>query len=307
MPEPFVAGDIMIEMDGDSVEHSMMWVGGEKPVVHSAEAGDFVGVIQQSAKPYARWKDDSKAWRPYARIYRSQDGSGAAAAKFAIDWATRSDSATFVKLKNLSDTEQEKLQQEKPRQKRPPNSDKNITIGSPKFEGSGIVLDTPYSQARLGGGDKPWDVLSLFRALRAYDRALSKLPLSQLKGVTCSQFVTYCYQAAAVQKHFGGLPIDAKILSGISKSGKLYSLKNDAGAADLINDALKGIDVGFMPKAMLIDAKTTSADCLKTNLEKQGSGFDFVGDMAPSLVIIKPTEAPALKTYGDVKKLCGVN
>lgn len=306
MPVPLEPGDVMIEMTGNSVEHSMMWVGGEKSVVHSAEAGDFVGVIQQSPKPYARWKEDDKPWRSKVRIYRNNDGLGPEAAKLAIDWATRSDDQVFVQFKKMEETEQEEHQKLHPRVKRAEGDGKNITIGSPKFEGSSIVLDTPYSQARLGSGDKEWSVLSLFRALRAYHRAKNKLPLSQLKGVTCSQFVTYCYQAAAIGKYFGGLPIPKEILSNISKTDKFYSLKNDVGAADLVQDALKGINVDFIPKGMLVDAKTTSADCLKANLEKGASGFTFIGDMSPSLVVITAMEANGLKTYGDVKKLCNV-
>ena len=307
MPESLQVGDIIIEMDGGSADHSLLWVGGDKPIVHSAESEEFVGVIRQSAKPYAVWKSDDKKWKSYARVYRNNDDLGQRAAQFALDWATRSDEQAYVDLRTLGKDEAEKFKSENPRRKRESGGGKNITIGSPKFKGSAVVLDTPFSQARLGGPELDWNVLSLFRALRAYHRAQNRLPLSQLKGVTCSQFITYCYQAAAVQKHFGGAPIPQKILAQISNSDRLYSLKQDGGAADLIHDALKGINVSFMPKGMLVDAKTTSASNLQEKLGEGNSGFTFRGDLAPALKIIQPNEGGGLQTYKDVKKLCEVD
>jgi len=312
VPGQMKAGDILIELEGGGAEHIIMWVGGDKPIVHSAEQESFVGVIQQSAKPYLIKKDDEKKWKPFVAVFRSDSESLAAqAAKFAIEWATRSDDEVYMMLRTLEkegiEEKIEEYKKENPRVKRFEPGKKNVTIGSPKFGGDTIVLDTPFSQERLGGGDKDWDVYSLFRALRAYDRVMSQLPLSQLKGITCSQFVTYCYQAAALHGHFGGSPIPKEILNLISDNGKLYSLKKTKESQpDLISNALEGFDVGFMPVGMLVDAKTTSADNLMEKLLDSKSGFQEMGYMVPKgdeAVLISISEASGIKTWGDLKEL----
>jgi hypothetical protein len=306
MPENLQAGDIIIQLDKDTADHTLMWVGGEKPIVHSSEGENFSGVIQQSAGPLLNLKDDSKPWKGYARVFRSDDGLGPLAATFAIKWAVRSDNVAYIEARKLYD-EQDRAQAEEyanknPRGKRTIGAPQNITIGNAKTKSLSVALDTPFSQARLEKGDKEWDVHSLFRALRAYDRGKKGLPLSQLKGITCSQFATYCYQAASLDKQLGGAPIPSNILNHIANSGAFYSLKQGTpDQANIIKHALEGYPTDCIPKAMLVDAKTTSAGNLMAKLLQEGSRFSDRGFLAPTpskkLVVITSQESQSIPTY----------
>lgn len=143
--------------------HCMLWVGAAKPLVHNVERGIFVGVIRQSTDPLT----DTHV------VYRYKDAELAAmAAKFAEEWAVT------------------------------PSEELKLPTPTPKK----VVLKTPYSHKRMEGafdGTAPWSVDSLFRALKAIARAHDGTGLSPRHGASCSQFVTYCYQAAALKKSIG--------------------------------------------------------------------------------------------------------
>ncbi|PVZ68322.1 hypothetical protein DC094_13635 [Pelagibaculum spongiae] len=47
--------------------------------------------------------------------------------------------------------------------------------------------------------DRAWNGTAWFKAYQAYIRAELNLPISVNKGVFCSQFVSCCYQAAAIK------------------------------------------------------------------------------------------------------------
>jgi hypothetical protein len=338
MPRELVTGDILIQLDKrGGADHSLMWVGGEKPVVHSVEGDKFNGVIQQSARYFLeRWENvkPTDEWKRKVDVYRARDPNlGPAAARFATEWATRSDDQACGELATRFDAAQaedysgeslEHYAAAHPRQKRAAGARKNVSIGSPGFRtaagapdpSTNVVLDTPYSQRRLlagGGGNQPWDTLSLFRALRAYHRGTNHLPLSQLIGVTCSQFVTYCYQAGSLSIHFGNNPIPQEVLALVSKDGQFYSLKGKGpGSADLVQQGLKGYDAAYqqaIPQEMRVDAKTTSAGNLMARLE-QDMNFEWVGALVATrdkrqLKVLTPAEGKDGMTWSDVWNAVG--
>ena len=312
MPDSLQAGDVIVQLKRNQANHCLMWVGGEKPIIHSADADNFSGVIQQSASFLPKLKDDLEKWTPHARVFRNQRDLGAQATKFAKQWAVRSDDEAFLNAMNLSDSQDAqqaaKYVAENPREKRQPETPKHVTVGNAKTKSITVVLDTPYSQDRLEQGNKEWDVYSLFRALRAYDRGTKSLPLSQLKGITCSQFITYCYQAASLDRVFGGCAIPQATLQHISDTGAFYSLKRGTPEqANLIEHGLHGYSTDFIPKAMLVDAKTTSAGNLMRKLLEEDSQFTNVGDLAlrtnGKLVVVSNEESAKLLNYGDLKEL----
>jgi len=81
------------------------------------------------------------------------------------------------------------------------------------------------------------------------------------------------------------------------------------GTASLIEDALKGLDVSFIPQAMLVNAKTASASRLKEALEADTTGFRFVGYVAPNsatdATLVYLTEFKDGMTWGDLRKITG--
>jgi hypothetical protein len=325
MPADLASGDILIELSaGEGADHSLMWLADpSKPVVHCVEGEKFKGVMQHSANyfqpHFAKATDASVEWTPKIAVFRSTDGKLAErAAWFAREWATRTDDQACIQLATFREESSfEKLQEYAQQHPRTPRTQpgKNISIGSPKFpiHETMVVLDTPYSQARLGVAAQPWDTLSLFRALRAYHRGINHLPLSQLKGVTCSQFITYCYQAGALALRFGNQPIPKEILNQISDTGVFLSLKKkEKGGADLVRQGLNGYDQDYqqsIPMAMRVDAKTTSADQLLEKL-KSDNTFPLAGYMVclsdkKRLRILTPNEALNVVSWGEVWKIVG--
>lgn len=311
--EQLRAGDILLEVWEQEVEHSLMWVADPtKPVVHSASAdteddGTTNGVIQSSAnyfKSSTGKPDAAKPWNQRHRVYRHENNElASAAAWFATQWATRSDHEVFVELKQgfqggRSPRPELAIAR---RGRRHPFKGRSV-----HFNHREIVLDTPYSQDRLGVDAEEWSVFSLFRALRAFHRGTKELPLSRLKGVTCSQFVTYCYQAAALWLKFGYQPLPGDILELIRKNGteKLKSPR----FANLVAQGMQGYDEEYrqaIPAGMLVDAKTTSveqlADMLADDVTFRPIGFMFARDYDHSdMMILTQEEARGVATWGDL-------
>jgi hypothetical protein len=266
--EAFERGDILIQ----GKFHALLWVGGEKPLVHNVDKGTFVGVIR------ARTLSGGGA------VYRFAEAPVAnRAADFAAGWA---------------DT---------------PGTDFMLPQTTP----AKVVLKTPYSHGRMGGAlevehqETPWSVDALFRALKAIARARDGAGLSPNHGVSCSQFVTFCFQAAALAQLIGNVipsPLlaqirrDAEIPSGqtmpnwvakdyggsqaefwkakaFGSDNKVFkSLKTDG---EFIRTALSGhVDAAknALPPAMRTDAKRTTVEKLLTAVSAPESGFQRRGD-----------------------------
>jgi len=256
-----------------------MWVADEnandsKPLVHNVDQGTFVGVIRQSTSFLDNL--DSKC-----DVYRYTDSNVASsAAGYAEEWASV------------------------------PQRDFKLPNSNPKK----VVLKSPYSHKRmeeaLSAEPQPsWSVHSLFRVLKAVARKHDHLGLSPNHGVTCSQFVTYCFQAAALEARFGKV-IPGDLLKAIKLDkpekrefdlGKwvkedyvgskdtfwraeafqvqqrvFRSLKSDEELLKTINkytDAAKQI----LPPAFRVDAKTTTVDRLLAALKHDQSNFKYMG------------------------------
>jgi hypothetical protein len=170
--------------------HALMWVGGPKPVVHAVTtdadgAGSTKGALRQS-------DDALRKSVPFGglRVFRyvADPALGPKAASFAIDWATESD-----------------------RHARPADVDFRVDD-----KASIRVLKTPYSENRhlkpvvVPAASESWSVASLFRVVKAIARKRDRMGLSPNHGVSCDQFVVYCYQAAALEAYLtaGTLPND---------------------------------------------------------------------------------------------------
>ena len=176
---PLLPGDIL--MQGSL--HAAMWVGGVKPVVHAVTTradggGHTKGAIRQSD---SLLRDNDEGGLRVFR-YVTDPALGAKAAEFAIRWATDSDryAAPAEDAFRVDETAMVR------------------------------VLKTPYSERRhmrpvvrpaLQAG---WSVNALFRVIKAVARARDGAGLSPNHGVSCDQFVVFCYQAAALEAMHGG-------------------------------------------------------------------------------------------------------
>jgi hypothetical protein len=169
--------------------HAGMWVGGSKPVVHAVTttadgAGRTKGALRQS-DDYLR---ANEGWGLRVFRYTADPALGAKAATFAIEWATESNRDAVPADADF-------------------RVDKQATVR---------VLKTPYSEHRhykpvvKPEASEPWSVASLFRVVKAIARKRDKMGLSPNHGVSCDQFVIYCYQAAALESYLtaGTLPTD---------------------------------------------------------------------------------------------------
>jgi hypothetical protein len=176
-------------MGGD---HALMWVGGEKPLVHAASE-KALGILQTSEDFFRKKiKIGETAVDTYVFRYKGRiPGLADKAAEYAEKWATRSDDPAILAFRA-----EEKERTEPPKE-------------LPARES---VLRTPYSQQRLDEGhrrSKEWDAMNpgctteaIFRALKAVARTENNMPVSPNHGVTCDQFIVYCYQAATLKIHF---------------------------------------------------------------------------------------------------------
>lgn len=175
-------GDVLIQGDDPHSRgtHALMWVGGDKALIHSSNDG-FLGVLQQSMGFFGKYvpQELNKTVSVGAGVYRyvgEVKDLGAKAAGFAEKWATRPD-----------DVNKDGLDHFKQR-----------------------VLRTPFSARRLGAAEKrrveggqAVSVETIFRVLKAIARGELQSSLSPNHGVSCSQFVVYCYQAASLSLKIG--------------------------------------------------------------------------------------------------------
>ncbi len=188
-------GDILVNFRGSVPEiteefhtcawHCMLWVSdgikNERPMVHSVyytEEFPFNGILQQSsgyvssAKPAAVFR--------FKNIEISQ-----IAAEYSIRWAISSGEQLTAYTKNKRSIDK----------KRKNRGD---------FP-SDTPLRTPFGKAALNSvpslsdDEKKWQENAVLKAYQAYWRAEARVPLSNNKGVFCSQMVAVCFQAASIK------------------------------------------------------------------------------------------------------------
>lgn len=240
-----VPGDILVEYD-DTPDHSLMWVGGTKPIVHSAEA-QTSGILRQSARGMG---GNGPACH---EVYRANSPTLAQyAVAIACKWAVASDDPRYVLFKT-----DERLQE------------------------FALNLMTRFSQDRLGGDGGLWSNREPFvRAVRAYCRSYTGEPLSAGEGVTCSQFISYTYQAASISR-LAHLHAHTRVVvqEAIARQvvANLHSAQAYAAAVASLRPIYNSVNE-TMPAPFKVDAKITSVDRLTLDLRTK-PGFAHVGNL----------------------------
>lgn len=192
--QPLQAGDILLQ----GRFHAAMWVGGDKPVVHAVTtaadgSGATKGALRQSDS-FLR-KNEEIGVRVFR--YTADPALGTAAARFAIQWATESNAQAGPSADDF-------------------RVDQHATAR---------VLRTPYSEHRhmkpvaKAANSHAWSVAALFRVIKAIARARDGMGLSPNHGVSCDQFIVYCYQAAA---------LEANISAGLLPNDLIAAVRRDA-------------------------------------------------------------------------------
>lgn len=303
--QPLAAGDIL--MQGSM--HAAMWVGGDRPVVHSVTTTEdgtspTKGALRQSDS-YLR-KNNERGLRVFR--YTADATLGPKAARFAIDWATDSNARAAPEATDF-------------------RVDREATTR---------VLRTPYSEHRhlkpvaSPSNARPWSVEALFRVIKAIARTRDGMGLSPNHGVSCDQFVVYCYQAAALEAfltagtlpndliatirrdaagrvarpfnltHWAktddygydapgdrGTPYEERSVAGglwrdraFAAEEKVFRSLKNARDRELIVQAIGGLVGGaaaLLPRPMVRDAKSSEIDSLLRDLRAQDSGFRELG------------------------------
>jgi hypothetical protein len=254
------AGDITIVYDDDSPDHSVMWVGGDKPLVHCTDGPGTSGIFQQSNYLYV---DDDDAMdsdgedEPIAEVYRCNSADIAQRARqIAQQFSTRSDNPAYRAVRQA---------------------------------GNKAFLRTRFSQNRLGGNGGIWGPEAFVRAVRAYFRAAHTLILSANEGVTCSQFLTYTYQAAGVWAHAQASPAHRQLITDAANDGLLGNMGlhgispleglTRIGPAYYCLRPMRAQVEAVMPRAVQVNACIMAVDVLATRLHGGGSGFTYMGNL----------------------------
>lgn len=242
VPVELLIGDIIIQNNF----HAYMWVGDtggvtEREVVHNVENSVFNGIQRVQARFLADFT---------YLVFRIANNRPLAtnAAKYAVAWAT--------------DT---------PR----------VEKGTPMQ-----TLKSKYSHDRSlqaqnlsdATATPAWSMESLLRAVKA---SIREERLARKKGSTCSSFVTYCYQAAAISQRMGELAIPPHVLN-LLKGDNTGCVKLRESAPDVITffQALFQENKIPFPKGIRVDAKTTYVKLLQKDLQQPDSGFDLITDNA---------------------------
>ncbi len=265
MPELQI-GDLIVQGN----LHALMWVDGDKPLVHNVGEGQFKGVLRQSliGAIYPKRVPPEGYFSAVAvttyNLYRCHETpTAAAAAMFAIGWATYSGSEAAKEAAAVRQG----------------------------------ILKSPHGQGRRFAAEdaKPdqrdWSVAAMYRALKAYARL--ELALAPKQGTGCAQFISYCYQAASVQRLVGDLPIAENALSLLKQGGGFIKLSDPNHAkcnGSLIDVAQRSAEV-FRDKAlpmMVSNVKLDFVGSLLQRLENPGSRFTHIGFLVPNM---KLTEA----------------
>lgn len=273
-------GDLISDLDDD--DHFMMWVGGDLALVENVDATKYCGVFRHSdtkitqrirlAQEAASRKktsspaslrssgasgsdEDDEAPEGFA-VFRCRNAAIARkAADFAIAWSMGTDHGDFV-----------------------------AGVAKAKATGEQFQLPIKFNQERLTHDRQQafdqWDARSLLRALRVLARHDSGAPLS-VKGWTCSSFVTYCFQAAALACLFHDGPIRGDLLLTIARSGSqgFLSIKNELNLIEMVLSDTSEVVRQLIPKGLLVDGKAVDASSLKDFLALPDNGFDKLGDI----------------------------
>jgi hypothetical protein len=311
------AGDVLIQGDQGRMGgfHALMWIGGEKPLVHSSN-DTFLGILAQSmdyigkslGAPFER--KEAKVAQTDTGVYRyagTTEGMAEKAAYFASLWATEAKHVDPSVLDSIKKAREEK---------RP----------TPQ-----AVLRTPFSSRRLnaahdrraGQAGHPVSIEVVFRVVKALARAQLNVSLSPNHGVSCSQFAVYCYQAASLSLKFGGALPGNVVKVFLKESNKQQEspparlarygefdnqakekeywrnvvwwteqgmfrkardLALDDEAVSLINTALKYDQTtdfykNLLPVGMDIDPLSYGVQYLLTQLKNPGSSFRYQGHL----------------------------
>ena len=170
-------GDILVQSGAD---HCVMWVGSDKPLAHATADQ---GVIQQSDEYFQRMAPvvlgDHTVWRLRSRAKVLSDRAAATARDWAvIKGRTSSRTATPFGTKRWLKTYLPNISDEQEQQD----------------------LTSTWNAAA-----EVFDAQSVYEVLKMYTRSIDPSgPLSKNKGVTCSQFVIYCYQIASLHNALKG-------------------------------------------------------------------------------------------------------
>jgi hypothetical protein len=297
-------GDVLLDTYIDSTAgHCMIWVNGPKAVAHSAD-GNIKAVVRNFASDVLRDSDSKSPATFHVHRYKDVDVA-ARACEFAQDWASPD------------------------RDTSPPSGHKL------KYSGHRETYGKLMRQHPSEVPDQNWDVMSLFHAVRALAKARQHQPLSG-KGISCTQFVAYCYQCASIEKTLGAGQIDPKALAGLIVKDSTLALVNEpnvvrakltaidqlrlsrenkpprVGAEGPKNDprallfGMAGISVA---ESLMFDAKYADIGLLQRKISSPDSGFTQVGFAipltAPKLRVDKNDElflVPTNELTKDMKK-----
>lgn len=260
----FQAGDVIL-----SSGHSMMWVGGDRAIVHNAGG---IGVLRELG---AELLAPAKSATKFA-VFRFDNAEVAArAAEYAIDWAVEGNAEIHPTIKSPYDL-----------------SNKTYTVTGKSELSSGRY---EYASALQSAKQTDWTVESLYRVVKAVARKYHRLGLSPLHGVTCAQFVTYCYQAAFLEKKFGHI-INSTMLELMCKDGvSTKYFKLHAGEKDNpVMAALADIKSTDLPLGLRVEPKSILVGLLREKMEEKDSGFRSAGYMVHKgggeLILWEPTD-----------------
>ena len=258
MPE-LQPGDIVVQ----GKFHAIMWVGDPKPIVHNANKGKFHGVLRQSLHGALAGDNPASSFFEHGIpttnvVYRCDDSAlSAEAASFAIGWATESGSQA------ASDA----LTHRKGFLKTPYSDDRMV-----------------YAEYDAKTNEREWSVAAMYRALKAYARF--EEALTPKKGSSCSQFITYCYQAASVKRLVGELDIPLQTQKLLKQGGGYLKLSNpqseryDKNLIELAEHASKVFQSKALPM-VVTNAKVVYVASLLERLQASGSGFTRTGYLVP--------------------------
>lgn len=281
-------GDVLIQGDDkySGGTHALMWVGGDKPLIHSSNDG-FLGVLQQSMGFFGKYvpAEVDKTVAVNTGVYRyagDVHGLAVKAAGFAERWATRPDDINKDALRYVSKE-------------------------TPPAEKKQLVLRTPFSARRLGAaerrrvdGGQAVSVETIFRVLKAIARSELQSSLSPNHGVSCSQFVVYCYQAASLSLKIGEVlpaPLVEKMKgksagklpegANLDKYARRDMQEDDGSAAGFWRDKGWWAEQGVFRKVGELARDEQVVSLLKTTL-KHDQGGDYYKSLLPPGMNIDP-------------------
>ena len=266
----------------------MMWVGEQRPIVHNAGGHGVLRELPEGAFRKAKTATKFSVYRP------DQIGVGARAAEYAIGWSVEGSYDDHPTVKSPYDLAKKTYDQG---YKKFPLKEK----ATGRYELAGVLQD------KVAGGSD-WTVESLYRVVKAVARRYDAQGLSPNHGVTCSQFVVYCYQAAWLEMKFGDI-INKGVLGHLTKdraSAKFLRLQ-DLEAKNPLKAALAEIDGRALPVGLRVEPKSVLVDSLTTLLQKGDSGFNRAGYLVHQngrLLMWRPTdgEDPEDVSLADVIK-----